>query len=128
MSVAEYAESVGAELEAKAIVGWGAFGPSNALLGYLTARLVQPSAEFQQTSHLYILDLDVRPQSRRQGVGTRLVQVARSHTSGSGVASVEVGWLAADARASAFWRKQGFVPYLARARSSALSQGAEGAA
>jgi ribosomal protein S18 acetylase RimI-like enzyme len=128
MSAAHYAASISAELEAKAILGWGALSATSALLGYITARLVEPSVEFQQPSYMYILDLDVQSESRRQGIGTRLVQAARSHCSASGVASVEVGWLSADARASAFWRKQGFVQYFARARGSASLQEGESAA
>lgn len=122
MSAAEYAAAIGAELEAKAVLGWGAFSAGSALLGYITARLVEQSAEFQQPSHMYILDLDVQSESRRQGVGTRLVQAVLSHCSASGAASVEVGWLSADARASGFWRKQGFIPYFSRARGSASLQ------
>ena len=122
LTVAEYGASLEAELKAGAILGWGAFAVvDNTLLGYLTARPNEPSREFEQPGFLYLLDLDIRPDQRRLGIGSRLVSLARLFARAHGLGSVEVSWLSSDPRASAFWRSQGFAPYLARARGSSFT-------
>lgn len=119
VSVAECGEALEAEFKSGAVLGWGTFAAKDsALLGYLTARLSEPSPEFEQASFLYLLDLDVRPDMRRQGVGSHLVSLARRFATEQGLRSIEVSWLSSDRRASAFWSSQGFEQYLARARTS----------
>lgn len=119
VSVAEYGASVAEELRSGSCTGWGVFNADNILLGYLTARIAQPSVEFEQAPYLYLLDLDVRATSRRHGIGTKLVEIARAYASERGLSIVEVSWLSDDPRASAFWRAQRFVPYLVRAQLAA---------
>lgn len=122
VTVAEYAVSVSAELASGAILGWGAFAAeSNLLLGYLTARAMEPRPEVEEGKFLDLLDLDVRSDSRRQGVGSRLVALARRFASEQGLGTIEVSWLSSDQVASAFWRSQGFTQFLARARSSPVA-------
>jgi len=120
VSVAEYGSTLREEFTSGTIVGWGRFSPSNELLGYLTARVSEASLEFLPAKYLYLLDLDVRPIARRRGIGSALVQVARLFAKERSLESIEVSWLLADARATAFWRRQGFAQYLARARSAAV--------
>lgn len=120
VSVAEYAPTVKAELKTEAIVGWGAFmAEEGGLLGYLTARPTDPSPEFRQAKFLYLLDLDVRQDARRRGIASQLVALARVFAKERGLGSIEVSWLSSDERATAFWRSQGFAPYLARGRGNA---------
>ena len=118
VSVSEYGASLAEEFASGAIVGWGCFSAEGSLLGYLTARASEASREFVPAKYLYLLDLDVRSSARRQGIASELVRTARLFAAASGLASVEVSWLIADARATAFWRARGFVQYLARARSA----------
>ncbi|MCA3228190.1 MAG: GNAT family N-acetyltransferase [Burkholderiales bacterium] len=113
----DYARSVRDDLADKSMFGWGMFSQSNGtLLGYLTARASTPSAEFVQSKLLFLLDLDVDVKARRMGIASKLVQCARTHAAHFGFATVEVGWLSQDPVASSFWRSQGFVPYLSKAR------------
>ena len=60
--------------------------------------------------------------ARRQGVGTRLVETAKTYAQSERFASVEGSWVPADARASAFWQSQGFGQYLVRGRWNALPE------
>ncbi|MCW5658416.1 MAG: GNAT family N-acetyltransferase [Burkholderiaceae bacterium] len=118
VTLAEYGASLQIELNTGAVFGWGAFSAEGTLHGYLTAKVVPPSPDFEQAESLYLLDLDVRPHMRRQGIATALVRSAQRYAHMNGITSLEVGWLATDARSTAFWRKQGCVPYFTRARLS----------
>ncbi len=126
MSCAEYAVSLAQALSAGRQVGWGAFDAQETLLGYLTANVVEANPEFEQARNLFLLDLDIHSAWRRQGIGSALVQWARAHATQQGIPTVEVGWLLADPRSTAFWRSQGFAPYVVRGRS--VSTGSKGAA
>lgn len=122
VSLQEYAASVAMELKGGTCLGWGLFAEApERLLAYLTARVTDPSPEFIQARFLYLLDLDVDHEARRQGLGARLVAAAKTYAQTEQLATVEVSWLSADPRASAFWRSQGFSAYLARARYHARS-------
>lgn len=57
---------------------------------------------------LVVTDLYVNEANRRCGVGPRLFEAVQSYAVANGVAAVEVGTLALDRRAVAFWRSQGF--------------------
>lgn len=116
-TLAECAASIEADLANKVYFGWGVFEASTrGLLAYLTARIEEPSKAFQRDASLYLLDLDVKRLARRQGFGTGLVAAAKRYAEERSIERVEVGWLAADPQASAFWLAQGFCPYLARAQ------------
>src|ERR1035438_605784 len=79
-SPAECAASVESDLASGAYFGWGVFEASERhLFGYLTARVEKPSEVFTRSKSLYLLDLDVRPSARRQGLATSLVATARRH-------------------------------------------------
>ena len=114
-SVAQYSASLTQELSSQAIAGWGAFS-EGVLLGYLTARVSDADPAFVSGKYLYLLDLDVRSDARRQGIASALVRMARSFAADGGISSIEVSWLVQDANAAAFWRSQGFSQYLARGR------------
>jgi GNAT superfamily N-acetyltransferase len=112
-----YSTSVAGDLSEGAYLGWGVFSEApQTLLAYLTARVTPASAEFNQLSFLYILDLDVHREARRIGLGTKLVSAARQFAQSEGLGGVEVSWLSADPTAKAFWQRQGFTQYIARAR------------
>jgi GNAT superfamily N-acetyltransferase len=120
VSCAAYAVSLAQVFSAGQQVGWGAFDAHETLLGYLTANVVEANPEFEQARHLFLLDLDIHSAWRRQGIGSELVRLARAHATQQGIATVEVGWLLADPRSTAFWRHQGFAPYFMRGRSVAV--------
>lgn len=118
VSASEYCACLTEEFKSGAIVGWGCFSEDDELLGYLTASMSDASPEFVRPRYLYLLDLDVCSSARRRGIGSELVHAARRFAADNGLASIEVNWLSADARAGAFWRAQGFTQYLSRARST----------
>jgi ribosomal protein S18 acetylase RimI-like enzyme len=115
MPVAEYANQVSAQLAEKRLFGWGVYGEQHGELhAYLTAKMVAPSAEWQQDGHLYVLDVDVHVAQRRKGYATHLLGLAIAHARRLGISRVELSWLATDPRSSAMWSKLGFRPYLHR--------------
>ncbi len=113
-----YARTVAEELGSGQCLGWGAFAPGAVprLLAYLTAQVAVAGPEFRPRRFLYLLDLDVDRTVRRQALGSRLVAAAQAHARAQGLDEIEVSWLMADARAAAFWQRQGFQPFLARGR------------
>ena len=117
LSQEAYSASVATDLSEGAYLGWGVFSEApQSLLAYITARVTLASAEFNQSSFLYILDLDVHRDARRVGLGTKLVAAARQFAQSEGLGGVEVSWLSADPTATAFWQRQGFTQYIARGR------------
>jgi len=118
VSLEEYAAFLANDFSQGSCIGWGVFAKEpQCLLAYLTARVMVPDPEFKQTRFLYLLDLDVHREARRHGLGARLVAAAKAYARTENLASIEVSWLTSDPRASAFWQKQGFRQFLARARS-----------
>jgi len=115
ISAPDYAVKIGAELESKAIFGWGATqSAGGSLLGYLTAKITDPSPEWRQDRCLYILDVDVHRDHRRQGLARLLIANATTYAQGLGIGRMELSWLASDPHADAVWRQLGFRPYLHR--------------
>jgi GNAT superfamily N-acetyltransferase len=121
MDAPGYSQGLAVDLAGHRIKAWGIFSPGQTLLAYLTAEVTWPEPEFVQTPALRLLDLDVHPTARRQGLATRLLKAARELARSEGLASLEVSWLTQDARADAFWRSQGFGPFLQTARSTLVS-------
>lgn len=115
ISIEAYAAQLAEALGAGQVIGWGVFSaPDDALLAYLTAQTNFPEPEFAAQAYLMLLDLDVHPSARQQGLARRLVDCACAHARANGIGRIEVNWLQADARAAAVWNKLGFKPYLAR--------------
>ncbi len=113
ISVDAYAARVEAELASREIIGWGVVTqPDDALVAYLTAEIVAPSAKWEQDGFLSVLDVDVRSTERRRGHATSLLRLAIGHARTLGLKRVELSWLASDACSSAVWSKLGFRPYL----------------
>lgn len=114
-----YAQAVASDLRMGKVLGWAAVDATEgSVLAYLTAEIREPAPDFEQARYLYLLDLDVGREHRRKGFGAKLVAEARAFAVQEGLATIEVAWLVEDARASAFWARQGFAPYLARARAA----------
>ncbi len=67
-------------------------------------------------------DLWVHPDQRRSGVGTALVQAFFEGARAAGYPTLEVGTLANDARATSFWRAQGFSDWQVTFRRDGKSQ------
>jgi len=57
-----------------------------------------------------ILNLYVKPASRRSGVGSALFQTARTAMTAAGARAIELSYLNGNERAARFWSAQGFVP------------------
>ena len=112
MSVEACSADVAADLREGSMLGWGIF--DDALLAYLTARVVGPSAEWHQDAHLSILDVDVATPARHRGYAKALLGCALDHAREQRFDRVELGWLADDARSSAVWKALGARPYLVR--------------
>ena len=120
VSQEEYAATIVARLANGSIFGWVIVLPSPPrLVAYLMAELKESAPEFVQRKYLNLLDLDVRQAERRNGYGTSLVEAAKRYSKKADLSSIEVNWVTADVQASAFWQRQGFSPYLSRARLSA---------
>lgn len=116
VSLAQHSALLTQKLDSRAVIGWGAFSAESKLQGYLTARIAEAEPVFVKDTYLYLLDLDVRADARRQGIASALVRMARSFAANNGISSIEVNWLIHDGTASVFWSNQGFSQYLARAR------------
>ena len=111
----DYALKIGAELESKAIFGWGTSeSAGGTLIGYLTAKITDPSPDWRMDGCLYVLDVDVHRDHRRQGLARLLIANATTYAQGLGIGRMELSWLASDPHADAVWRQLGFRPYLHR--------------
>ncbi|MEM7339541.1 MAG: GNAT family N-acetyltransferase [Actinomycetota bacterium] len=78
------------------------------LVGFIAVRPGDGGAVLDTPPTLAISDLYVGPNARRAGVGRRLFAAAHQHAESVAAISLEVGTLALDHRAVAFWRAMGF--------------------
>lgn len=86
------------------------------LVGYLGIQAAPPHPVVDRPPHAKISDLYVRPAARRTGVGRRLVETGLAAAEAAGYRHFDVGTLALDARAVAFWTSMGFGPWLVTLR------------
>ena len=87
-------------------------GEAGSIAGYCQVKVSQYPPVLEIERYGQIVDLAVRPQSRRRRIGTGLVEAACEWLSRKGVGRVEVRHSTKNALAKAFWRKIGFQPYL----------------
>jgi ribosomal protein S18 acetylase RimI-like enzyme len=87
---------------------WVAVVEDGAIVGFIATRTAEPHPVLDQPLTLVISDAFVAEAYRRQGVGRALVAAVREHAANEGTRAIEVGTLALDARAVAFWRSLGF--------------------
>ncbi len=78
------------------------------LVGFVAVRPAELHPLLDRPPTLLLTDAVVDPSARRGGVGRSLVRAVREHALANGFISIEVGTLARDARALAFWRAMGF--------------------
>lgn len=78
------------------------------VVGFMTARLAPPHHVLVSPVTAVITDAFVAPAHRRRGVGRHLFEAIGEWAGTRGVAQLEVGTLALDQRAVAFWRSLGF--------------------
>ena len=80
--------------------------------GYLMAAVASYPPVFTATRYGSIFDLAVTASWRRRGVGARLVEAARAWFRQRGLTRAEVRVQTANPLSTAFWRKEGFTPYV----------------
>jgi len=78
------------------------------LPGMCIVRIDQQPAIMRETERAEITDLGVRPDERRRGIATRLVDEALSWVRDCGASRVEVQVAKGNAEGQAFWRARGF--------------------
>jgi len=76
-------------------------------VGLLTAHLYEPAPTFQPSLFVHVDDLYVAPPHRGTGLGTRLLDQARDWARAEQAEYLQVGVLAANTAARAFWARQG---------------------
>jgi ribosomal protein S18 acetylase RimI-like enzyme len=84
------------------------------LVGYLLGHIDEAQPIFKQRRHAIVTDLFVAPESRRRGVGTKLVEQALEFFRGRDIGHVRVNVLQRNSAARAFWEKRGFGDFLFR--------------
>lgn len=80
-------------------------------VGLLVAHRYEPAPIYAPRPILFVSDLYVRPAHRRSGVAAELLTAARDWGASGGMTQVQVGVLAANAGALAFWERAGATPY-----------------
>lgn len=74
--------------------------------GFATAHRWSPPPIYAERSEVYLDELYVRPDNRRQRLGTQLVQAVREWTGELGAQRIRLSVLAANEDARAFWGAQ----------------------
>ena len=101
-----------AKPETLAFVAEAASGPA----GYALAEVIRrPETSLVHAHEMIMVNhLSVRPQLRRCGVGSALIAAARAAGSELGITLVALDVWTFNDDARAFFRRQGFVPYIER--------------
>ena len=77
-----------------------------ALVGFVTACLWEPPPVYSFSEEVYLNELYVVPEARRQGVGHRLVEAVKAWAEALPVDRLRFGVLAANTDGRAFWQRQ----------------------
>jgi GNAT superfamily N-acetyltransferase len=80
------------------------------IVGFASARRWGPAPIYEETSEVYLDELYVRPESRRQGYGTQLVYAVRNWSDQIGARRVRMRVLTSNADGRAFWASQDAIP------------------
>ncbi len=100
-------------------------------VGFLTAHLYAPAPVYHPASLVHVDDLFVAPTHRGAGIGTALVRAVRAWARAEDAQHLQVGVLAANAGARAFWARRGAADFsvtatLPLAGEEARGSGADG--
>lgn len=76
------------------------------IYGFLTAHEWSPPPIYADSFEVYINELFVRPESRRQGIGSLLVEKVSRWAQSVGAYRLRLGTLAANEAARTFWKRQ----------------------
>ncbi|WP_103021583.1 GNAT family N-acetyltransferase [Salinibacter altiplanensis] len=80
------------------------------IAGFATAHRWGPPPIYAERSEVFLDELYVRPNDRRQGLGTQLVEAVRDWTDRIGAQRIRLNVLAANEDARAFWAAQEAAP------------------
>ncbi|PQJ35538.1 GNAT family N-acetyltransferase [Salinibacter sp. 10B] len=80
------------------------------IVGFASARRWGPAPIYEESSEVYLDELYVRPESRRQGYGTQLVRAVRHWADQIGAQRVRLRVLTSNADGRAFWASQDAIP------------------
>ncbi len=78
--------------------------------GFASAHRWGPPPIYEESSEVYLDELYVRPEARREGMGTQLVNAVRDWTDRIGARRLRLNVLAANEAARAFWTAQDAQP------------------
>lgn len=80
------------------------------IVGFASARRWGPPPIYEESSEIYLDELYVRPDDRRQGFGTQLVTAIRQWTNRVGARRIRLRVLTANNAGRAFWAAQNAIP------------------
>jgi GNAT superfamily N-acetyltransferase len=80
------------------------------LAGFVTARRWGPPPIYEESSEVYLDELFVRPEARRQGYGTQLVHAVRDWTDQLGARRIRLRVLTSNQSGRSFWAAQEALP------------------
>jgi len=80
------------------------------IAGFATAHRWGPPPIYEESSEVYLDELYVRPDDRREGIGTQLVDAIHDWTDRMGARRIRLNVLSANEEARAFWAAQDAVP------------------
>lgn len=84
---------------------------SGELVGFISAHQWSPPPIYRQELEVYIDELYVLPDYRRQGIGAQLVAAVRAWAQEVGAVRLRLGVLAANHEGLAFWERQQARPF-----------------
>lgn len=85
--------------------------PAGTIQGFVTARRWGPPPIYAPSSEVYVNELYVVPEARRQGLGTQLVRAVRHWADTLGADRLRLQALADNAASRAFWAAQEARPF-----------------
>jgi GNAT superfamily N-acetyltransferase len=80
------------------------------IVGFASAHRWGPPPIYEESSEVYLDELYVRPEARREGLGTQLVEAVRDWSDQIGAQRIRLSVLAANDDARVFWAAQDATP------------------
>lgn len=81
-------------------------------VGFASAQLWWPPLVYEQKLEVYLDELYVKPEFRRQGVGTQLLESVESWARKQEVSRIRIGTLAKNTETIDFWKEKGAREFL----------------